>query len=286
MPVSLPDNNGKVALTVPLGPVPTRFRLPLTMSVYELICDLKHELHWSPPPAPSSSSTSSSSASSSPASAPAAAPSARRVRVLDNAGAEMDQSLPLSEALQQGAFTIDLGHTAIAPDGRAFTDYLRSLKVEQGELRAERDVLDGLEALANRRSERRNLAARLGFGAFLYGQLGVIVYLTYDIGWDIMEPTTYLLGLASAILGYTVYLYTHQDFSFAIHMEGVLERLRQRHLVRLGYDAQRRVYVHDRLERLERLLRLYEKESVRFRPTASPPSSSPLFSSSSSVAEV
>jgi hypothetical protein len=247
VPVSLPDDGGRVTMTVPLGAGPTRFRLPLSMSVYDLICELKEEMHTAP---------------TAPVAAPrrGARPSARQVRVVDDQGYEVDHSLPLSEALKT-PFTIDLGDAAIQPDGRAFVAYLQALRVEQGELRSERDYLDTLEELARRRTAWRGLAARLGFGSFLLAQLGATVYLTYDIGWDIMEPTTYLIGLGNAILGYGVYLYTRRDFSFAVHMEAVLDRWHRRHLSRIGFDPLRRDYVRQRLERLERLLLLYDKET-------------------------
>ena len=182
------------------------------------------------------------------------------MRVLDGQGNELDQSLPLCEALR-GEFMIDLGHAAIRPDGRAFSDYMKALQVEQAELTAERAHLDALHTTAVRRSAVRDLTARLGFGAFLYAQLGVIVYLTYDIGWDIMEPTTYLMGLFNAVLSYGVFLITHRDFSFEYHLERMLARAQARHAERLGYDPLRRDYVQRRLERLEHLLRLYDKRA-------------------------
>lgn len=37
---------------------------------------------------------------------------------------------------------------------------------------------------------------------YLIAQLSVIVYLTYEMGWDLMEPVSYLVTLATAILAF------------------------------------------------------------------------------------
>ena len=251
VPVSLPDERGQVTLTVPLGgDAPTRFRLPLTMSIYDMINELKHERHWTETAAAPAARKGSGGGGGG---------GAARVRVVDGGGHELDQSLPLCEVLR-APFVVDLGDgTAFQPDGRAFTEYMKALAVELEELRTERQYLETLLGVAARQAQWRDTATRLGVGGALLAELGVIVYLTYEIGWDIMEPTTYLIGLANATAGLLIYNMTRQEFAYSVHLEGVLERWRRRHLRRLGYDAERHAYVTQRLERLERLLKLYEK---------------------------
>ena len=65
-------------------------------------------------------------------------------------------------------------------------------------------------------------------GTIQAAQIGAIIYLTYDIGWDIMEPSTYLLGLAYSAWVMLVHNLTTKEFAFPVHVEAVIEKYRSR----------------------------------------------------------
>lgn len=54
-------------------------------------------------------------------------------------------------------------------------------------------------------------------GAGLVAQLSGVVYLTYDLGWDLMEPTTYLMGLAVSVASYGIYIYSKAEYEYGRH---------------------------------------------------------------------
>mmetsp|Transcript_1690 Transcript_1690/g.2994 ORF Transcript_1690/g.2994 Transcript_1690/m.2994 type:complete len:274 (-) Transcript_1690:262-1083(-) len=68
----------------------------------------------------------------------------------------------------------------------------------------------------DKRSQRvANMMARLGLGA-LCAQFGVIIYLTYfELGWDQVEPMTWLLGQSVILSGYAYFLFFKSEQSYA-----------------------------------------------------------------------
>ena len=56
-------------------------------------------------------------------------------------------------------------------------------------------------------------------GGLLVAQLGGVIYLTYELGWDLMEPTTYLMGLAVTVASSGLYNLTKKDYEYGIHFE-------------------------------------------------------------------
>lgn len=51
-------------------------------------------------------------------------------------------------------------------------------------------------------------------GVYLFGQLTLMVWFTYDVGWDIMEPVSYLIGLATTILAAGFYLFVKREYTW------------------------------------------------------------------------
>ena len=56
-------------------------------------------------------------------------------------------------------------------------------------------------------------------GGLLVAQLGGVIYLTYELGWDLMDPTTYLMGLAVTVASSGLYNLTKKDYEYGIHFE-------------------------------------------------------------------
>lgn len=51
-------------------------------------------------------------------------------------------------------------------------------------------------------------------GAGLCTQLGSVVFLTYELGWDLMEPVTCLMGIATSIIGAIFYKVFRKEFTY------------------------------------------------------------------------
>ncbi|KAL7752475.1 hypothetical protein RI367_002009 [Sorochytrium milnesiophthora] len=51
-------------------------------------------------------------------------------------------------------------------------------------------------------------------GSAIVGELGLIIYLTYELGWDLMEPTSYLIGLGTVIMGTTFYAFLRREYTY------------------------------------------------------------------------
>lgn len=67
--------------------------------------------------------------------------------------------------------------------------------------------------------------ARLGFAGLL-GWWGAVYYATFmtDLGWDVMEPVTYLVGLSGLIGGYLWFLYHNREVSYKSAMNLTVSR--------------------------------------------------------------
>ncbi|KAI9143576.1 hypothetical protein BKA69DRAFT_83060 [Paraphysoderma sedebokerense] len=84
---------------------------------------------------------------------------------------------------------------------------LLSVTIDKNNLAKAKENLDFL-------SERRTKAVVYGGGAFLVSELAGIVYLTYELGWDLMEPTSYLLGLGTIIGGSAFYAFMRREYTY------------------------------------------------------------------------
>ncbi|ORZ40640.1 hypothetical protein BCR44DRAFT_1481755 [Catenaria anguillulae PL171] len=69
-----------------------------------------------------------------------------------------------------------------------------------------------------------------GGTAFLWAELTTIIYLTNELGWDLMEPTSYLLGLTTVTLGSAFFTFIGREFTYN-NMTASLESWLTRRLV-------------------------------------------------------
>nr|POE47103.1 calcium uniporter protein 6, mitochondrial [Quercus suber] len=103
------------------------------------------------------------------------------------------------------------------------TYYLR-MRLRKTALRISKlaDVKKTCDDLAHRGAKRM---AQMGFGG-LIGWWAVVYYLTFrtDLGWDVMEPVTYLVGLSGLIGGYMWFLYHNREVSYKSAMNFTVSR--------------------------------------------------------------
>ncbi|KAH0845607.1 hypothetical protein AYO21_05532 [Fonsecaea monophora] len=81
----------------------------------------------------------------------------------------------------------------------------------------------------------------LGGCGILIGYWYVVYRLTFetDLGWDVMEPVTYLVGMGSIIGGYMWFLYHNREVSYRSAMNLTISRRQSRLYELKGFDPQK-----------------------------------------------
>ncbi|GFP60141.1 calcium uniporter protein 5, mitochondrial [Trichoderma asperellum] len=86
-------------------------------------------------------------------------------------------------------------------------------------------------------------AHRLAQGGFaaLAGWWGVVYYVTFhtEFGWDLVEPITYLAGLATIMGGYLWFLFISRDLSYKAAMNITVSRRQHALYQERGFDPQK-----------------------------------------------
>ena len=81
----------------------------------------------------------------------------------------------------------------------------------------------------------------MGGAGLLVGYWGVVYELTFetDLGWDVMEPVTYLVGLSCLIGGYLWFLYHNREVSYRSALNLTISRRQTKLYESKGFDLQR-----------------------------------------------
>ncbi|KAI4660875.1 hypothetical protein J4E81_005649 [Alternaria sp. BMP 2799] len=82
--------------------------------------------------------------------------------------------------------------------------------------------------------------ARAGFVG-IAGWWCVVYYLTFqtELGWDVMEPVTYLVGLSTLIGGYVWFLYHNREVSYRSAMNFTVSRRQQKLYAQHNFDLRK-----------------------------------------------
>ncbi|KAF7195765.1 Calcium uniporter protein 6, mitochondrial [Pseudocercospora fuligena] len=125
-----------------------------------------------------------------------------------------------------------------------------------------------ISSMAQLKSECDELAhrgaknvARLGF-AGLIGWWGAVYYLTFltDLGWDVMEPVTYLVGLSGLIGGYMWFLYHNREVSYKSAMNFTVSRRQGQLYQAKGFDLPKWEMLIEEGNRLRREVKMVAEE--------------------------
>lgn len=81
----------------------------------------------------------------------------------------------------------------------------------------------------------------MGGAGLLVGYWYVVYRLTFetDLGWDTMEPVTYLVGLSTLICGYLWFLYHNREVSYRAALNLTISRRQTKLYQQRGFDLQR-----------------------------------------------
>lgn len=87
-------------------------------------------------------------------------------------------------------------------------------------------------------------------------------YLTFktDLGWDVMEPVTYLVGLSTLIGGYTWFLYHNREVSYRSAMNFTVSRRQSTLYTQRGLDLELWEGLVEEGNRLRREIKLVAEE--------------------------
>lgn len=99
------------------------------------------------------------------------------------------------------------------------------------------DIKKECDELAHKAAKN---VAKAGF-AGVVGWWGVVYYLTFqtELGWDVMEPVTYLVGLSTLIGGYMWFLYHNREVSYRSAMNFTVSRRQQKLYAQHNFDLRK-----------------------------------------------
>lgn len=124
------------------------------------------------------------------------------------------------------------------------TYYLRiRLRKKSQQISTMADVKRECDLQAHQYSQRIAIAGFAGMCA--WG--GVVAWLTFmtNLGWDVMEPVTYLVGLAGLLGGYGWFLAHNREASYRSAMNLTVSRRQHRLYEEKGFDLQKYNYFID-----------------------------------------
>ena len=126
----------------------------------------------------------------------------------------------------------------------------------------------GISQMAGIKKECDDLAQvsakRVAQGGFagLIGWWGVVYYLTFktDLGWDVMEPVTYLVGLSGLIGGYMWFLYHNREVSYRSAMNFTVSRRQSTLYEQKGFKLEKWEALVEEGNRLRREIKMVADE--------------------------
>ncbi|KAL0946010.1 hypothetical protein HGRIS_012287 [Hohenbuehelia grisea] len=118
--------------------------------------------------------------------------------------------------------------TVIDVEVPTFADRTRFLRRRLATVQGRLKDMEGLKRECDREAHRgaRRMAIS-GFGMLLV-YWGLVARLTFwDLGWDVMEPITYLSGLSTVICGYLWFLYQGREVSYTSVLDRSVSQRRE-----------------------------------------------------------
>ncbi|KAI8917877.1 hypothetical protein DFJ77DRAFT_458144 [Powellomyces hirtus] len=96
-------------------------------------------------------------------------------------------------------------------DTEAVKVTLAQMAVQRKALERELDELEKVRLDTDARARRWVTVVKWGGLVYVTGQLGAIMFLTQQLGWDLMEPVSYLITLGATIFSCLLYVIMRRD---------------------------------------------------------------------------
>uniref|UniRef100_V5EQK8 4-hydroxybenzoate polyprenyltransferase, mitochondrial n=1 Tax=Kalmanozyma brasiliensis (strain GHG001) TaxID=1365824 RepID=V5EQK8_KALBG len=147
----------------------------------------------------------------------------------------------LRDAARIGSFVIRIGERNVYVTVPSFEDRTRFLRAS---LYAKTEQI---EHLVHLKAECDQIAhsgtKRLSFAgvAILSAWWGSVAFLTFctELGWDVMEPVTYLTGLGTILGGYIWFLIHNREVSYRAVLNETTSRRQQKLYIEKGFNVER-----------------------------------------------
>jgi len=140
----------------------------------------------------------------------------RFLKIIDSRnGATLLHSSTSINAFLSGRTSVSTPNSSIIykVDQESVADLKRLAIKNLNDATIELSALDLIETRIRNCAQWRLYLARWGLLGYLTTELGVIVFLTYELGWDFLEPVTCLLGYFTTLLGFGYGVLRHQQFT-------------------------------------------------------------------------
>ncbi|KAI0342234.1 hypothetical protein BDW22DRAFT_1357531 [Trametopsis cervina] len=121
-----------------------------------------------------------------------------------------------------------------------FADRTRFLRRRLDSIQTELQSMEVLKTQCDQeahRGARKMATSGLGMLVMYWGAVARLTF--WDLGWDIMEPVTYLSGLSMVILGYLWFLYQGREVSYSSVLHRSISTRRQALYKSHGFDIER-----------------------------------------------
>ncbi len=147
----------------------------------------------------------------------------------------------LRDAARVGSFVIRIGERNVYVTVPSFEDRTRFLR---GSLYAKTEQIEHLvklkadcDRIAHAGTKRISLAGV----AILTTWWGTVAFLTFctSLGWDVMEPVTYLTGLGTILGGYIWFLIHNREVSYRAVSTRTTSRRQQKLYIEKGFNVER-----------------------------------------------
>jgi len=146
----------------------------------------------------------------------------------------------LREAARVGSFTIAIGSRrvkVIVPSFEERTMYLRSsLHSKMVQIGNMARVKNECDKMAQKATQKVAFAGA-GIMGVWWVTVGVLTFKT-SLGWDTMEPITYLTGLGTVISGYFWFLWHNREVSYRAVLTESTSRRQQKLYAERGFDIE------------------------------------------------
>ena len=169
----------------------------------------------------------------------------------------------IRDAARGKEFAVDIeGAPPIYVGVPSFNDrtyYLRTrLRKTAKQISSLADIKKECDKLAHQGAQR---VAQGGFCA-LIGWWGLVYYLTFktDLGWDVMEPVTYLVGLTGLMGGYMWFLYHNREVSYRSAMNFTVSRRQSQLYEKKGFNLPQWEMLVEEGNRLRREIKMVADE--------------------------
>ncbi|EIN14707.1 hypothetical protein PUNSTDRAFT_81254 [Punctularia strigosozonata HHB-11173 SS5] len=146
-----------------------------------------------------------------------------------------------------------LQDTVIEVEVPTFADRTRYLRRRLDIIGRELKEMETLKKKCDSEAHRSARSLAVGGLAMLVVYWGVVARLTFwDLGWDVMEPVTYLSGLSMVILGYLWFLYQGREVSYASVLDRSISAHREALYRAHGFDIDRWIELVNEAKQVKR----------------------------------